>query len=157
MCYNIVLQRLQATQENTNGDTAPPTPTPQEKPEELPPPPAKEVQQQEVQRENVSLTPIPKQQQPEEGAEPERPEEMSLTPPLLPSMKIKDQAESESVKNQNDGKEKEKNKKSQWDMFAEQDIFKANTDVSFFFVWFCCIIMFCVKGKKIKYKWYNVY
>lgn len=128
-----VLQRLQATKENTNGDTASPVHTPQEKVEE----PSPKEPQEEVQTENVSLTPIPKQQQPEETKEPERPEEASLTPPLLPSMKVKEQAEGDSVKNQNDklqdgkDKEKEKNKKNQWDMFAEQDIFKANTDVSF--------------------------
>lgn len=56
-------------------------------------------------------------------------DEESLTPPLLPSMKI---VSKESVINVDEGKknDKDRNKKSEWDMFADQDIFKANSDVS---------------------------
>ncbi|KAG5871676.1 hypothetical protein JTB14_007359 [Gonioctena quinquepunctata] len=47
-------------------------------------------------------------------------DEESLTPPLLPNMK--------TVNCANDKKnDKDKTKKSEWDMFAEQDIFKVNT------------------------------
>lgn len=54
--------------------------------------------------------------------------EESHTPPLLPNMKIKEQNIQE---NQNDKKQEKENKfkKNQWDMFAEQDIFKADTEV----------------------------
>lgn len=56
-------------------------------------------------------------------------DEESLTPPLLPSMKVinKDTLDSKEVEKKN---EKDKNKKSEWDMFAEQDIFKNSTNVS---------------------------
>lgn len=51
--------------------------------------------------------------------------EESLTPPLLPNMKI-----------QTDEKEKKDELKpipaKEWDMFAEQDIFKADTNVSLY-------------------------
>lgn len=47
-------------------------------------------------------------------------EDESLTPPLLPNMlKPKDKGEKDKVKNQ-----------TEWDMFAEQDVFKASTNVS---------------------------
>lgn len=63
--------------------------------------------------------------------------EESLTPPLLPSMKVKSETE-----NLNDKKtEKEvKVKKSEWDMFAEQDIFKADTNVCFISKFYYCIV-----------------
>lgn len=51
----------------------------------------------------------------------EKVSEESLTPPLLPNMKMVEQ---------ND-KKADKAKRSDWDMFAEQDIFKADTNVSF--------------------------
>lgn len=56
-------------------------------------------------------------------------DEESLTPPLLPSMKVINKETS----NTNDGEkknEKDKNRKSEWDMFADQDIFKSSTSVS---------------------------
>lgn len=50
-------------------------------------------------------------------------EDESLTPPLLPNMlKPKDKGEKDKVKNQ-----------TEWDMFAEQDVFKASTNVSYEF------------------------
>lgn len=53
--------------------------------------------------------------------------EESLTPPLLPSMKVKSPSDEKEME-----KEKEtKIKRVDWDMFAEQDIFKADTNVSF--------------------------
>lgn len=54
--------------------------------------------------------------------------EESHTPPLLPNMKIKMQNTQE---NQNEKKQDKDNKikRNQWDMFAEQDIFKADTEV----------------------------
>ncbi|KAJ8926601.1 hypothetical protein NQ314_021010 [Rhamnusium bicolor] len=86
---------------------------------------------------NISLPPSPKQSseppkvvepepilieekenEPEEKKDDERINEESLTPPLLPSMIV--------VADPND-KKTDKAKKSEWDMFAEQDIFKANT------------------------------
>lgn len=51
----------------------------------------------------------------------EKVSEESLTPPLLPNMKTVEL---------ND-KKTDKAKRSDWDMFAEQDIFKADTNVSF--------------------------
>lgn len=46
--------------------------------------------------------------------------EQSLTPPLLPNMKIVDPEKKEEVKA----------KRNDWDMFADQDSFKTNTNVS---------------------------
>lgn len=45
--------------------------------------------------------------------------EESLTPPLLPSMKLQ----------VDEKKDESKQKPKEWDMFAEQDIFKADTNV----------------------------
>lgn len=56
-------------------------------------------------------------------------DEESLTPPLLPSMKIVSK-EFSIIMESNNKNEKDKNKKSEWDMFADQDIFKTNTNVS---------------------------
>lgn len=56
-------------------------------------------------------------------------DEESLTPPLLPSMKL---VNKDSLNNKDSEKKdnKDKNRKSEWDMFAEQDIFKTSTNVS---------------------------
>lgn len=52
--------------------------------------------------------------------------EESLTPPLLPNMIVKPSDKTETTAAD---KKLDKAKKNQWDMFAEQDIFKADTDV----------------------------
>lgn len=57
--------------------------------------------------------------------------EESHTPPLLPSM-IKVSQNTQESQNNEKKQEKEKEskvKRNQWDMFAEQDIFKADTEV----------------------------
>lgn len=50
--------------------------------------------------------------------------EESLTPPLLPNMKVKSPSDEKEMEKEN------KLKRVNWDMFAEQDIFKADTSVS---------------------------
>lgn len=60
----------------------------------------------------------------DETKEPDEEPQESLTPPLLPNMKVKPTE---------DEKEKEKEvkvKRADWDMFADQDIFKADTNVN---------------------------
>lgn len=56
-------------------------------------------------------------------------DEESLTPPLLPSMKVINKETTNSKEGEKKN-EKDKNKKSEWDMFADQDIFKSSTNVS---------------------------
>lgn len=55
--------------------------------------------------------------------------EESHTPPLLPNMKIKLQNTPDSQIEKKQEKESKIVKKNQWDMFADQDIFKADTEV----------------------------
>lgn len=52
--------------------------------------------------------------------------EESLTPPLLPNMKVKSPSDEKEIEKEKENKLKRVN----WDMFAEQDIFKADTSVS---------------------------
>lgn len=68
---------------------------------------------------------------PEKEREVEQSVEESLTPPLLPSMIIVQVQNIQECQNEKK-QEKEKDskvKRNQWDMFAEQDIFKADTEV----------------------------
>nr|XP_022907633.1 serine/threonine-protein kinase prp4 [Onthophagus taurus] len=53
--------------------------------------------------------------------------EESLTPPLLPCMKVKSGNENVEAANLDKDKKDQKPKSNQWDMFAEQDIFKEDT------------------------------
>lgn len=65
--------------------------------------------------------------------------EESHTPPLLPNMKIK------VLQNTQENQNEKKIKRNQWDMFAEQDIFKADTEVSCQFtgkrIQFLCVVL----------------
>lgn len=63
--------------------------------------------------------------------------EESLTPPLLPNMKVKNPSE---LQNEKKLEKESKVKRNQWDMFAEQDIFKADTNVCFSFIIFIDIL-----------------
>lgn len=75
--------------------------------------------------------------------------EESLTPPLLPNMKVKNQSQ---VQNEKKVEKDNKVKKSQWDMFAEQDIFKADTNVRFFLIFFTVLLY--LKRRYISYNGY---
>lgn len=92
-----------------------------------------EVNTSELSVENVNVSAQTKEKSTEE----------SLTPPLLPSMKVKSNVEPQSDKKVPDKEIKAKT--NQWDMFAEQDIFKADTSVriTFFFnIFYLCTSLF---------------
>ncbi|KAK9758717.1 Protein kinase domain [Popillia japonica] len=77
-----------------------------------------EVNTTEISAEIVNVLAQPKEKSTEE----------SLTPPLLPSMKVKTTVDAQNEKKVPD--KENKPKVNQWDMFAEQDIFKADTSFS---------------------------
>ncbi|GJQ79602.1 hypothetical protein Trydic_g16444 [Trypoxylus dichotomus] len=76
-----------------------------------------EVNTTELSVENVNVSAKPKEKSTEE----------SLTPPLLPSMKVKPSVDAQNDKDKKVHDKEIKPKTNQWDMFAEQDIFKADT------------------------------
>lgn len=82
-----------------------------------------EVNTTEISAEIVNVLAQPKEKSTEE----------SLTPPLLPSMKVKTTVDAQNEKKVPD--KENKPKVNQWDMFAEQDIFKADTSVSVLLVY----------------------
>lgn len=72
----------------------------------------KEIEKLEKDENIVTITTVEEEKNAEE----------SLTPPLLPNMKIQTEEKKIDIKI----------KTKEWDMFAEQDIFKADTNVSGF-------------------------
>lgn len=94
---------------------------------QLEPEQQKKIPEEEKEEEpKVDLPPEETKEEKKEVDTEEKIEE-SLTPPLLPNMKIKIQSSQSSEKKKEE--KDNKTKKNQWDMFAEQDTFKEDTEV----------------------------
>lgn len=114
-------QRLGAQSEDSNTNISMPSPSPELEENKS------ETQQKDEPKPNDSYKDNGK-----DISEKNANNEESLTPPLLPNMKMKDK---ENQKENNDNNDV-KTKTNDWDMFADQDIFKDNTNVSIIYVHF---------------------
>lgn len=102
------MQRLGAQSEDSNTNISMPSPSPEKELKE-----SEEPEEQESYKNNEKSTM-------------ETNTEESLTPPLLPSMIVKEK------ENPKENDKDLKVKRNDWDMFADQDIFKENTSVCLF-------------------------